>query len=616
MLNFKLHQLLSSKLFIIAIIAIYMVIIYPILQSGFFIWDDKEFLSNEIITLSSCWEIFYKPQYGLYHPVTTGYLKLNFLLHQNDPVILHIENVILHIVNGFLVYQILRRLGFTGILGFVIYLFHPLTAEVAFWITSIKDLLFCLFAFLSILLYIGFLGDPSKKRSYLLSILFVILALLSKIQAIFLPLVLMALDYYYKRKIISIRTITLVFLGLIAIGLVILNLYFRILVSDLGSLPSFDMFTKFVITSRNFTEYFVATIFPVKFSVFYPFDFKNSLSVFSLSTLYLLFPIIYLLGVILAWRKGNYKLALILVIYALSLMPVLQFFQIGESMRNDRYAYFSLFALAFFIEYIFRTIKSPFVNWRTLKILITSYIFMLVVLLIFRVPLWSEPRKLFIHSYNEYPQSEILANTLGVLYLRENNQEMALQCLNSAIALAPDYAQAFYNRGLLFEKYKNIPNAISSFKQALSKNQNYTDAAFRLGQLYFINDATDEARIVLIGLGQQYYNAPLYDLMGKIEYSGGNNKKSIYYAKAAIKLDPSNEIYLYNYALSLGSNGDLSEALMILNRCIDLDPSFHEAYYLRGIVKIKNSSNGCDDLNKAKTLGNLMAEAAIKALCH
>lgn len=615
MLNPKLNQLIASKLFIAGVLVIFLIIVYPVMLSGFFIWDDKEFLFSEIVTHSGWLEIFYRPHYGLYHPVTTGYVKLNFLLHQNHPVILHIENVVLHVCNGLLVYQILRRFGFAGVSGFVIYLFHPLTAEVAFWITSIKDLLFCLFSFASILLYINFLKDPSKKHNYALSIFFVVLAFLSKIQAVFLPLVLMAIDYYYKRKIISLRSVPLIISGLIAIGLVILNLHFRRLDSDLGSLPSFDIFTRIVIASRVFTEYFVTAIFPVKLSVFYPFEFKSSVSVFSLSTLYLLFPIVYILSVVFAWRKGNYILALILVIYAISLVPVLQFSRIGESIRNDRYAYFSLFALAFFAEYILKTIRSGTIFRRVFKTLIPAYIITLMVLLILRVPLWREPLKLFMYSCNEYPKSEILANTLGVIHLRENNKEKALQYLNRAISLAPDYAQAFYNRGLLFEKYKERGNAISSYKLALAINQNYPDAAFRLGQLYFMIDEINEARNILTVMGEQYYNAPLFDLMGKIEYREGNIGKSISYAKTAIKLDPSNEVYLYNYALTLGSAGHFSEALQILNKSITINPSLAEAYYLRGITKIKLGTNGCDDLSKSNTLGNPMAEKALKAFC-
>ncbi len=571
---------------------------------------------SEIITRSGWPEIFYRPHYGLYHPVTTGYIKLNFLLHQNDPVILHAENVALHIVNSILVYRILRKLGFAGVIGFIIYLFHPLTSEVVFWLTSIKDLLFCLFSFASILLYISFLENPSKKRRFLLSILFVILALLSKIQAVFLPLVLMAIDYFYKRKLINTRIITLIFSGLIATGLVIVNLHFRSLDSDLGPLPSLDFFTRIVVASRVFTEYFVTTILPLKLSVFYPSNFKNSISVFSLSSIYLLFPLIYSAGVMVALRKGNYILALILVTYAISLIPVLQFFQIREALRNDRYTYFSLFALAFFSEYIIKTVSSGSVFRIGFKIVVSAYIITLMMLFILRVPLWSESRKLFIHSYNQYPQSAVLANTLGVIYLKQNDRDKALEYLDKAIYLAPDYSQAFYNRGLLFEKYKDKANAVISYNQALSNNQNYSDAAFRLSQLYFVSEDIDKARNVLAGVGKQYYNAPLFDLMGKIEYRKGNIEIAISYTKAAIKLDPSNEVYLYNYALALGSMGNLSEALQVLNKCIKINPSLAEAYYLRGITKIKLGTNGCDDLNKSHTLGNPMAEKALKAFCN
>lgn len=599
------------------IIILYLLIIIPVLSSGFFIWDDQEFLFSVIITLSNWLEVFYRPHYGLYHPVTTGYIKLNFLLHQNNPIILHLGNVVLHLVNSLLLYQILRKLGFNGILGFVIFLFHPLTAEVAFWITSIKDLLLCLFSFLAIQQYITYLKDNTNKRSYFLSFLFVILALLSKIQGVFLPIVLMVFDYYFTRKILSKRIVLHIILTIIGVALVFVNLHFRRFDSDLSTLPSFDQFTRLVVASQVFTEYFVSVFMPIKLSVFYPFSFNNSIPIFSRFSLYLLFPLIYTLSLILAWRKGNYLLVLIMVLYVISLLPVLQFFQIRESMRNDRYAYFSLFSVAFFIEYLFKLEKLGSLNIRKMvKVTIPLFVIMLLLLFTFRILLWQEPKKLITCSYDEYPKSEILANTLGVIYLKENDREKALQYLNKAISLAPDYAQPYYNRGLLFEKFNDNSNAISSYKQAISINPNYVDAAFRLGQIFFINDEIDEARNVLMVIDKQYLNAPLLDLMGKIEYRKGNIESSITYSKTAIKLEPSNVIYLYNYALALGSASDFTEALKILNKCIKLNPSFVEAYYLRGITKIKLGMNGCDDLNKAEAMGNAMAQSALKAFCR
>lgn len=596
-------------LFLLVIFTVYCLTTFKIAGTGYFIWDDRSFLFEPVITASNWFQAISSSHYGLYHPVTTLFVKINYLLHGNTPEILHIENLFIHCCNSLLVLIILNKLGLKGYIGFILFLFHPLTCEVAFWITSIKDLLFCFFGFSSIVLYLTYLKQPQKRFYYFITLTLVSFSLLSKIQVIFLPFVLLIFDLLVLKRI-SFKSFLNKIPMLIIGGLIFLvNLHFRSQEADLTGLPVFPFYERIIIATSIFIKYLVALIIPVRLSIFYPFEPKPSL-------IYPLFFIIYGVILLFSFKLKNKELQLILILLFICLLPVLQLLPIRESERNDRYTYFAVFILSLSIEFIYKNLKNkPARLIATISALI--YLIMIGSIFIHQTGLWKNQKQLFISSYENFPKSEILANTIGVIYLKENNKEKSLEFLDRSIQLEPTFAQAFYNKGLLFEKFDQQNEAISSYKKAISLHTSFPDAIFRLSQMYYLNQQTDSASMfaeMLVRISEEDISA--LELMGKIEYQKGDVPKSIFFYKKALKIDADNYVILFNLAVSFGSIGDYYEALEALNKCIKINPSFHQAYYLRGLTKNKLGLNGCEDLLIAVKKGNQNAIAALKTFCN
>jgi hypothetical protein len=69
------------------------------------------------------------------------------------------------------------------------------------WITERRDVLYGSFYFLALYYYIKSVKLSFRKRYLLIIISSFILALLSKIQAVFLPLSMLLVDYYFDRRL-------------------------------------------------------------------------------------------------------------------------------------------------------------------------------------------------------------------------------------------------------------------------------------------------------------------------------------------------------------------------------------------------------------------------------
>jgi Flp pilus assembly protein TadD len=61
----------------------------------------------------------------------------------------------------------------------------------------------------------------------------------------------------------------------------------------------------------------------------------------------------------------------------------------------------------------------------------------------------------------------------------------AVQPLNQAISLRPDYAEAYNELGYAYRKLKRSQEAISAYRRAISLKTDYSSAYFGLGDVYF-----------------------------------------------------------------------------------------------------------------------------------
>ncbi len=163
----------------------------PALHAGF-VWDDQPLITaNPLLrSFSGLAEIWSGARTADYFPITNTVFWIEYHLFDGHAGGYHAFNVFLQAANAFLVWAVLRRLKIPGAwLAGLIFGIHPVHAESVVWISELKNLLSMFFYLLSLLCFF----EIEERRilrgaiAYVASLLFFLLALLSKTQVVFLP---------------------------------------------------------------------------------------------------------------------------------------------------------------------------------------------------------------------------------------------------------------------------------------------------------------------------------------------------------------------------------------------------------------------------------------------
>ena len=162
----------------------------------------------------------------------------------------------------------------------------------------------------------------------------------------------------------------------------------------------------------------------------------------------------------------------------------------------------------------------------------------------------------------------------GDAYENLGQYQQAIRDYDKVIRLKPDYAEAYNNRGIVNRKLKKYQRAIQDYDKAIHLKPNYADA---------------------------YYNRAIaYENLGKYEQAIGDYDK-------AIRLAPDDASAYYNRGNAYVSlMGQHEKAIRDFDQAIRLKPDHINAHANRGISYIEsgNSREGCRSLINACELGN------------
>ncbi|HDS30769.1 MAG TPA: hypothetical protein ENN67_06970, partial [Firmicutes bacterium] len=104
--------------------------------------------------------------YPFFRPVTIMSFRLDHLIYGDDAVGFHFTNLLLHSINGLLVFTLMGRLGFNRIVSFVsaiIFGIYPIHSEAVVWISGRLDVLSFTFVLVSLILWCeGRLRDDAR----------------------------------------------------------------------------------------------------------------------------------------------------------------------------------------------------------------------------------------------------------------------------------------------------------------------------------------------------------------------------------------------------------------------------------------------------------------------
>lgn len=623
-------------------------------------------------------------------PITVLSLAFNYHFSGLDPSGYHLTNLILHLINIVLVFVVVKSASARSdfaLFAAGVFALHPSFAEVVAWATARKDLLYGLF-YLAALIFTFKYWKTGKIHFYLLIVLFFVLSYYSKYAAASFPVLYLALGILYYRRKNIIRT------AAESIPFFIPPLYsFYLSVNPRTSsasalteniqeqterLPetaakaaqaaleitvydSFNLFQKIFLGGYSFIQYLIKFIFPVNQQLIYPYppiDQNGNLPTeyYTLTALAVLIAGLVIFLCIKNKKLIHSRAGFGILFFGVTTALLLHVLPIGgRVVIADRYMYLPFIGLSVISFYLLRQVALKFNVPKLPKIAGIIFTVILAVILNNRISDFKSTETVFKDLINKEVRSAIPYNNLGKYYEERGRNSEALELLNKAIKIDPNYVEAVNNRGSVLINLNRHEEALNDLKRIIQANPGHSVALYNTGTAYealkkydsalYYYDLTIQADpefyralnnygVILMDHKRQYTEAEKYfkkALQVKPDFARGYNNMGIIqrmeyedieaaldYFKKSVKVDPGFIDGHLNIARIYIDQGRLEEAEKKLKFILSRDREYVYAYFHLGITHLKqgNRELGCQNIITAHQKGFQPAAAYISRYCR
>lgn len=555
-------------------------------------WDDPEmvFKNSDVRTFDLV--AFFTDHYvGNYIPVTMVVHALSWALFRDWDGGHHLVNIILHLVNGFLVLQIGRHLfrkETVALVGAAFFLLHPLQVESVGWIGELKNVLSTTFYLGAFLQYIHFSETKKNKHLFLCFCLFV-LGCLSKSSVVVFPVVLICYDVFFSGQFRWKSLLNKLPYFAVSIVIGVINIKTQTADQFINHAHEFPFFQRAGFAGFAIAKYVLLVLFPFQLSVLYPYP-PGKMAVFFTGFIIIL---IVLLVFILLLRKKKKQWNFLILFIAVNLILVLQFLPFGEVLYADRYLYVPMIGFGWIIGLIVQQLDIK-KEWLLIPLTV-----LLGVATLSRSGVWKDAISLYEDILKKYPDQFVALNSAGVESMFLNEDQKALAYLDRATSVAPGNYKGFYNKGLLFLKKGNTRAAIENFNKVLDLYDYSKAYTGRASAYYALGDIPKAMQDAGMALEKEPTNSRAYFILGNCYNDLNNLDEAIKSYNKAIGIAPSESDFYFKRAIARGKKQEFDQCLADLDACIDLNSAHTEAYYWRGVAKVNLRRDPCPDFRKA-----------------
>ncbi|HBB93080.1 MAG TPA: hypothetical protein DC042_15545 [Bacteroidales bacterium] len=589
----------------------------PVLKSDFVNWDDDVNVTLnpnvQSLTGESIKNMFSTTVIGGYTPLTTLSYAVETSLFGMKPGVYHFNNLLLHLLCTLLVFIFLRRLGASLFIVFVATLLfgiHPMRVESVAWITERKDVLYSFFFLLSLISYLTFYQQKKKIWCYLALLAF-IFSLLSKIQAVALPLVLILIDYYYEKRF----TFRMVWnKAPFFILSLVTGIAGILLLSREGSLETNTVLPfaqRIFIGTYSLVVYLIKAVVPYQLSAIYP-------SPEDLNFLFFGSAVLVILLVVAIYKSGKYRNELIFgsLFFLVNVIFMLQIVGAGQAFLADRFTYLAYIGLF----YLIARALQPLWNGRWKPVLLGAGIVVLAGLAFLtwnRAGVWKNSETLFTDVIRKYPDVAMAHNNLGLYYRDTNENEKAVAAYTRSIGINPTGHLGYNNRGEVRFELGQTEEALEDMNMAIRLKPDYSKAwsnrgALRGSRKEYDQALTDLDKAIELDAGNQqaYINRLL------VHYNLGNYEKAAEDATSCLSVSPGNADVMNQRGLCYDKLNRDQEALNDFIQAILLNPKKGSFYQNRSylLTRMGDLKSALEDIKKAQELGTRVNPAYVQML--
>ncbi|MBI2636420.1 tetratricopeptide repeat protein [Candidatus Peregrinibacteria bacterium] len=561
-------------------------------QSEFVRWDDGMLVYENPaireISPATTRHIFstYDPE--LYIPLTFLSYQLDYQIGGIRPFQYHFTNFLLHTFNSLLVAWfaalIFMRRSATrarglGIFCGLLFLLHPLHTEGIMWISGRKDLLSTFFTLLTLTTWMRWQDNPARRRR-IAAIVFFALALMSKVMAITLPILLLLIDWQRGRRWswemiaekIPFLALSALF-GLIGLG------------GKTYTVASSTILEKILMAGKSSVFYLRKIVWPDSFSLLYPYH-KDI--VIASPDFYI--PIVVWIAILLlltSLRKRTRDVAFGTALYLVAVAPTFLNFTKGGDLdvyfASDRYAYFpsigAFIAVAGLLMVAGRRVRGyapPVVASIIIAILgYRSYL---------QSKVWRTTYELLTNVLRQYPESHVAHNNIANAWRLEGRLDDAIGEFKKALAIRP-HAKIYANLGAVYRKQGKIAEAMDAYGKGLALNPQSSESYMGRALVYIAKKdyaAAEQDLLSSLRENPRYIEARIN--LGAVYAYQGNMQKAIEQYTMALALNPFYPDVRFNMGVALQSTGDIEGALAQYERAVRLAPGLIPARINYGVL--------------------------------
>lgn len=441
--------------------------------NGEFIMDDWGYITqNATVTNAESplkfWTTFETTDYW---PLTYTLYWLEFKIFGPDPLGYHVVNVVLHSLNAFLVFVLATQFGLSwALFGALLFLLHPLHVQAVSWIAQSKTLLSTMFALLTLITY----KDPKK---FLLSVLFFTISLLAKTSALFLPFVILILEWTRSDR--KLWRPAPFFLLALAGGL--LTMYVNSINFNDTNYPIFKTawYERLILVPQNLAFYLKSFVVPYPLAYLYTPP----------------GPVVWawLLTLVgcLCWIRNKF-----VAFYLLLLAPCLGFVTIPNmklSLVSDHWAYLPDIFLCMFMAILLGKIQQE----KVAKVVAAVALGISALLAFNHAKTFATEEDFWLQAVKVNPSSAPAYYNLGTSADKKNQIDKAVSAYERCVALDPYHARAFNNLGRGYFIQGKMPDARTSFERAVEANPKLIVAYLGLAQVHKVLAEKEKAAAVL-----------------------------------------------------------------------------------------------------------------------
>jgi Flp pilus assembly protein TadD len=526
---------------------------WQVRQHEFVTFDDNQFITDnrhvrDGLSAESVRWAFTTHAMGIWHPVTWLSHMVDCELFGLDAGMHHLVSVAIHVGNGALLLVLLTRMTgspWRSAAVASLFLLHPLHVESVAWASERKDVLSTFLGLLALGAYVDWTRHGGRGR-YLAALGCFALGLAAKSMIVTLPFLLLLLDAWplgrtgseppwrawRTRPALVAEKLPMLALAGAASVLTVAAQRAEGAYRPLDVVPLAGRLANAVV---SYAQYLVATVWPVRLAVFYPYP--ERWSVLEVAGAGLLLAA--LTGVALAsWRRRPH-LAVGWLWYVGMLVPVIGLVQVGDQARADRYTYLPLVGVFLMVVWSIPDPRRGAREVTPLALTVVAVLGVLAAVTSAQLRHWRTGRALFERAVAVSPESAVAHSNLGAALQAEGDLDRAAEHFAEAVRLAPRFAGAHGNLGQARLLQGRVDEALASLRHAVALDPELASAHSALGALLArqgdLADATRHFR-ALVALEPEWADG--HYSLGLARAAAGALADAAIHFRTALRLHP------------------------------------------------------------------------------